>query len=51
MGESFGMGPAVLWAPAQPGGRHAFIAKCQYDFSNRNRLNGDRGSVTMSWRF
>jgi hypothetical protein len=51
MGESFGMGPAVLWAPEQLGGRYAFIAKWQHDFSNTNRLNGDWGSVTMSWRF
>ncbi|HTE38771.1 MAG TPA: transporter [Reyranella sp.] len=51
MGESFGMGPAVLWAPEQLGGRYAFIVKWQHDFSNTNRLNGDWGSVTMSWRF
>ena len=27
MGESFGMGPAVLWAPEQLKGRYAFIAE------------------------
>jgi hypothetical protein len=51
MGESFGMGPAVLWAPAQLEGRYAFIAKWLHDFSNTNRLNGDWGSLSMSWRF
>jgi hypothetical protein len=51
MGESFAMGPAVLWAPEQLKGRYAFIAKWLHDFSNTNRLNGDWGSLTMSWRF
>lgn len=51
MGESFALGPAVLWAPAQLKGRYAFIAKWLHDFSNTNRLNGDWGSLTMSWRF
>ncbi len=51
MGESFGIGPAVLWAPAQLGGRYALILKWLHDVSNTNRLNGDWGMVTMSWRF
>jgi len=51
MGESFGLGPAVLWAPEQLKGRYALILKWTHDVSNTNRLNGDWGQVTMSWRF
>lgn len=51
MGESVGIGPAILWAPEQLGGRYALILKWLHDVSNTNRLNGDWGMVTMSWRF
>lgn len=51
MGESFGLGPAVMWVPESTKGRYAIILKWTHDFSQTNRLNGDWGQVAMSWRF
>jgi len=51
MGESFGLGPALLWAPEFLQGRAAMVLKWLYDISNTNRLNGDWGQVAISYRF
>ncbi len=50
-GESFGLGPAVLWVPESAKGRYSIVLKWVHDISNTNRLNGDWGQVAMSWRF
>ena len=51
MGESFGLGPAIMWLPEATKGRYAVIVKWTHDISQTNRLNGDWGQVAMSWRF
>ena len=51
MGESFGLGPALLWTPESPEGRGAIVLKWLHDISNSNRLNGDWGQVAISYRF
>jgi hypothetical protein len=51
MGESFGLGPAILWTPAAFEGRAAIVLKWLHDISNTNRLNGDWGQVAVSYRF
>ena len=51
MGESFGLGPALLWTPEFLKGRAAFVLKWLHDISNTNRLNGDWGQVAVSYRF
>jgi hypothetical protein len=51
MGESFGLGPALLWTPEVFQGRGAIVLKWLHDISNTNRLNGDWGQVAISWRF
>lgn len=43
MGESFGLGPAILRTPAAFEGRAAIVVKWPHDISNTNRLNGDWG--------
>lgn len=51
MGESVGIGPAALWAPASLKGRYTVIAKWLHDVSDVNRLHGDWGQLTMAWKF
>lgn len=51
MGESVGIGPAVMWMPEQLKGRYVIIAKWLHDLSDSNRLHGDWGQVTLSWKF
>lgn len=51
MGESFGLGPAILWTPEFLQGRAAIVLKWLHDISNTNRLNGDWGQVAISYRF
>ena len=51
MGESLGLGPAVMWVPESTKGRLAVILKWTHDISQTNRLNGDWGQVALSWRF
>jgi hypothetical protein len=51
MGESFGLGPAVLWTPEALKGKSAIVLKWLHDISQTNRLNGDWGMVQMSFRF
>ncbi len=51
MGESFGLGPAILWMPEALNGRAAIVLKWLHDISNTNRLNGDWGQVAISYRF
>lgn len=51
MGESFGLGPAILWTPEAFKGRAAIVVKWLHDISNTNRLNGDWGQVAVSYRF
>lgn len=51
MGESFGLGPAILWTPEFLKGRGAVVLKWLHDISNTNRLNGDWGQVAISYRF
>jgi len=51
VGESFGLGPALLWAPEFLQGRAAIVLKWLHDISNTNRLNGDWGQVAISYRF
>ncbi len=51
MGESFGLGPALLWTPEFLQGRGAIVLKWLHDISNSNRLNGDWGQVAISYRF
>jgi hypothetical protein len=50
-GESVGIGPALLWLPEVLGGRAALIGKIQFDVSATNRLTGNWGQVTLSYRF
>jgi hypothetical protein len=50
-GESFGLGPAVLWVPESTKGKFVVVLKWLHDLSNTNRLNGDWGQVAVSWRF
>jgi hypothetical protein len=51
MGESVGIGPAVLWVPESTKGRFVAVLKWTHDVSNTNRLNGDWGQIAVSWRF
>ena len=51
MGESFGLGPAILWSPEALKGKSAIVLKWVHDISQTNRLNGDWGQVSMSFRF
>jgi hypothetical protein len=51
MGESFGLGPAILWTPEFLKGRGAVVLKWLHDISNTNRLNGDWAQVALSYRF
>jgi hypothetical protein len=51
MGESWGLGPAILWTPAFLEGRAAIVLKWLHDIGNTNRLNGDWGQVAISYRF
>lgn len=51
MGESFGLGPAILWTPEALKGRAAIVLKWLHDISNTNRLNGDWGQIAISYRF
>ncbi len=51
MGESLGLGPAILWTPEAFQGRAAIVLKWLHDISNTNRLNGDWGQVAVSYRF
>ena len=51
MGESVGLGPALLWTPEFLQGRGALVLKWLHDISNSNRLNGDWGQVAISYRF
>jgi hypothetical protein len=51
MGESVGIGPALLWLPEFLGGRAAVVGKVQFDVSSTNRLVGNWGQVTLSYRF
>lgn len=51
MGESFGLGPALMWVPESTKGRYAVVLKWTHDISNTNRLNGDWGQIAVSWRF
>jgi hypothetical protein len=51
MGESFGLGPAILWTPEFLRSRGAIVLKWLHDISNTNRLNGDWGQVALSYRF
>jgi hypothetical protein len=51
MGESFGLGPAVLWVPESTKGKFVVVLKWVHDISNTNRLNGDWGQVALSWKF
>lgn len=51
MGESFGLGPAVMWVPESTQGRFALILKWTHDISTTNRLSGDWGQIALSWRF
>jgi len=41
----------VLWVPESTKGKFVVVLKWVHDRSNTNRLNGDCGQVTMSWRF
>ena len=49
--KSFGLGPAILWAPEALKGKSAIVLKWLHDISQTNRLNGDWGMVQMSFRF
>jgi hypothetical protein len=51
MGESFGLGPAVLWVPESTKGKFVVVLKWLHDITNTNRLNGDWGQVAVSWKF
>ena len=51
MGESVGIGPAILWSPEALKGKSAIVLKWLHDISNTNRLNGDWGQVAISFRF
>jgi hypothetical protein len=51
MGESVGLGPALLWSPEFLKGKASIILKYLHDVSNTNRLQGDWGQVAFSYRF
>jgi hypothetical protein len=50
-GESIGIGPAFLWLPEFLEGCAAVVGKVLFDVSSTNRLVGNWGQVTLSYRF
>lgn len=50
-GESFGIGPAVLWTPKVAKGDVVVMAKWLHDFHNSNRLQGNYGILTVAYKY
>lgn len=50
-GESLGLGPAILWTPPAGKGKVSVIAKWLHDVHQSNRLHGDYGQLTVSYKF
>jgi hypothetical protein len=50
-GESFGIGPALLWMPKAGKGNLSVIAKWLHDVHQENRMHGDYGQLTVGYRF
>ncbi len=50
-GESFGVGPALLWMPKAGKGNLSVIAKWLHDVHQENRMNGDYGQLTVGYKF
>jgi hypothetical protein len=50
-GESSGIGPALLWTPKAGKGKLSVIAKWIHDLSQKNRLHGDYGQLTVGYKF
>jgi hypothetical protein len=50
-GESFGMGPALLWMPKAGKGNLSVIAKWLHDVHQENRMHGDYGQLTVGYKF
>ncbi len=50
-GESFGIGPAILWTPKVAKGEVVVMAKWLHDFHNSNRLQGNYGVLTVAYKY
>ncbi len=50
-GQAFGVGPAVLWLPEAGKGRLSVVAKLIKDVSYTNRMHGDYGQFTVTYKF
>lgn len=50
-GESFGIGPAVLWVPKAGKGKVSVVAKWLHDMSQTKRMHGDYGQLTVGYKY
>jgi hypothetical protein len=50
-GESFGIGPAVLWMPKSEKGNLSVVAKWLHDLDQTHRMHGDYGQLTVGYKF
>lgn len=50
-GESFGIGPAILWTPKVAKGEVVVMAKWLHDFHSSNRLQGNYGVLTVAYKY
>lgn len=50
-GESYGIGPAIMWQPKAGKGRVSVVAKWLHDLDEKNRMHGDYGQLTVGYKF
>ena len=50
-GESYGIGPAILWTPPAGKGKVNVIAKWMFDLHHENRLHGNYGQLIIAYNF
>ena len=50
-GESYGIGPALLWSPKVEKGHLSLILKWIHDLDYENRLEGDYGQLIVAYQF
>ena len=48
-GESYGLGPSLMWIPASGGGNFVVSASWLHDLDSTNRLESDYVVVTLNW--
>ena len=48
-GESYGIGPSVLWIPKSAGGKFSISALWLHDLDAKRRLESDYAVVTLGW--